>query len=306
MELISKIPKIDFISKAPLSMVFSALLIVATVYIWIARGENKFGIDYVGGFEYVVQLKDGASVDQLSAALKTAPTKIFDGAIIQSFSGSTDHSVRFSSREEAKVVRQELIAALKAGLGERFEILKSDFVGPTFGEELKNKALLAVVLALVGITVYVTFRFEFAFAMGVLVALFHDVIIATGIYLWVGHELNGAALAAALTVIGYSVNDTIVIFDKVREEIFKRKDFDLKDLLNEANCMMLSRTIITTVLTLFSALSLLVFGGGAIQDLSLFLVVGIVAGAYSTVFIACPIVYWWNSWRVGRLTERVS
>jgi preprotein translocase SecF subunit len=142
--------------------------------------------------------------------------------------------------------------------------------------------------------VYIAFRFEMAVGIGTIVALVHDVVISTGAYLASGHLINMATLAAALTIVGYSVNDTVVIFDRVREERNKRKSYDLAELVNEAINFTLSRTIITHVLTLISAVALYVIAGGEIADLSLFLVAGIVCGAYSTVFIVAPIVILWE------------
>ena len=141
--------------------------------------------------------------------------------------------------------------------------------------------------------IYISVRFEFAFALGAIVALFHDIVIGLGIYLMLGETISVTTLAAALTLLGYSVNDTIVIFDRIREKLITAKSYVLENVINEALTEMLSRTIITSILTLFSAVALLIFGGGEIRDLSLFLVVGIVIGCYSTVFIASPVALWW-------------
>ena len=174
-----------------------------------------------------------------------------------------------------------------------FEILKIDYVGPTAGEELRTQALIAIIISVIGILIYISVRFEFAFALGAIVALFHDIVIGLGIYLLLGDTISVTTLAAALTLLGYSVNDTIVIFDRIREKLITAKSYVLENVINEALTEMLSRTIITSILTLFSAVALLIFGGGEIRDLSLFLVVGIVIGCYSTVFIASPVALWW-------------
>ncbi|MCL4160665.1 UNVERIFIED_CONTAM: hypothetical protein GTU68_005708, partial [Idotea baltica] len=183
-------------------------------------------------------------------------------------------------------------------------IQKTDFVGPTIGAELKKKALIAILVGLVGILAYITIRFEFAYALGAVVALFHDVIVCMGIYLLTDRTLSMATLAAALTIVGYSVNDTIILFDRVRENLFSAsKDESLLDIFNSSINSTLSRTIITSLLTLFSALALLIYGGGAIADLSLFLVIGVIAGTYSTIFIAAPVALAWENFAVKRRSK---
>lgn len=295
----------DFIAFAPYAIALSLLMVMGTIYVWIERGPTKYGIDYVGGYEYVVRVEKSVTSEQLRQALTSSQSgEMFVGAIIQSFDSGGEFSIRFSSLENSTAVRASVEAALAPYLKNGGEILRSDFVGPTIGSEMRSKALWALILGLIGITVYVTYRFEFAFALGALVALFHDVVISTGIYLYCGFELNGAALAAALAIIGYSVNDTIVIFDRVREEIFKGTDDNFRSLLNTANSACLSRTLITGSLTLASALALMVLGGPAIRDLSTYLVVGSIVGCYSTVFIACPIVLIWDRFREGRLRAK--
>ncbi|MCB0335368.1 MAG: protein translocase subunit SecF, partial [Bdellovibrionales bacterium] len=209
-----------------------------------------------------------------------------------------DYAIRIAgSAEDSKSVVEAIGKALEKGFPSGYEVMKTDFVGPTIGAELKKKAITALVVGLLGILGYITYRFEFAFALGAVIALFHDVIVCIGVYLLCGLTLNMATLAAALTIVGYSVNDTIIIFDRMREEMYKRKNFVLRDLMNYSINATLSRTIITSLLTLFSALALLIFGGGAIRDLSLFLVVGVITGTYSTIFIASPIALMWEEMR---------
>ena len=302
-ELIGK-TNIDFLGKRRIAYLFSVLLTAASIYVWIARGDTLFDIDFNGGHELLVKVSADANSETVRKALQTQGV---DDAIVQSFEiGSNQYSIRVGGKaEDAKPLKDKVNAMLKVTFPNGGELMRSDFVGPTVGKELKEKAYLAVILSLIGIVAYVTFRFEFAFALGAFVALVHDVIVATGVYLMVGHDINMAAVAAALTIVGYSVNDTIVIFDKVREEIFKRKDYELIPLMNECINMMLSRTIITSGLTWFSALALYLFGGGSISDLSLFLVVGILTGTYSTVFIATPVVFSWESFMSKRRKTQV-
>jgi preprotein translocase subunit SecF len=293
MQLLGK-TSIDFLGKRHLAYVLSAILIALSVYAWVSRGDGKYDIDFTGGLEFIIDAPADATSDAIRTALDGAGIV---GATVQSFEvGTQQYSVKIGAHQEDAQAIKEKFKALIASSFSSAKITQEEFVGPTVGSELKKNAVIAIVLALVGIVLYVTYRFEFAFALGALVALAHDVIVATGGYLLAGHDLNMGTVAAALTIIGYSVNDTIVIFDKVREEIFKRQSFDLVEIMNECMNAMLSRTVITSALTLFSALALYTLGGGAIADLSLFLTIGLVCGVYSTVFIAAPIVVAWDNY----------
>lgn len=289
----------DFLGKWPLAALFSAALIAGSFYLWFSLAESKYGIDFVGGHEIIVSLPPEADGAKVRSSLREAN---FDGLNVQAFeSAGNEFAIRMKGdAEDSSVVRERILSALKAKFGDQAQILAADFIGPTVGKELQTKALLAVTIGLLGMLIYITFRFEFAFALGAVVALFHDVVVAMGIYLAVGHTINMATLAAVLTIVGYSVNDTIVIFDRVREELQRRRDMDLVELLNYSISATLSRTIITSLLTLFSAAALLIYGGGAIADLSLFLVVGIISGTYSTIFIATPVALAWEKFRAGK------
>ena len=298
---------IDFLGYKYIAITFSVLLVAFSVYQWIATGSSKYGIDFVGGTEVVARFGQASSVKELSNIVEQAGLK---EVAVQSFEfGSNEFSVRAGEQAglDHKALADKITNALKSAFPgkvspgkvspDKVEILKVDSVGATISDEVKKSALIAVSIGILGLLVYIAFRFEIAFGLGAVVAVFHDVIISLGIYLALGHEINGSVIAAALTILGYSVNDTIVVFDRVREEMRKRKTDNLSDLMNQAMNFCLSRTIITSGLTLFSALALLVLGGGAIKDLSLFLVVGIIVGSYSTIFIASPVVLAWESWR---------
>lgn len=303
-ELISNKLNIDFLAKKYIAFIFSALMIAASAYIWFERGEAKFGIDYRGGHEIIVKAEQGISSPDIRRALSDGGV---ENPVVQAFEAeSNEYSIRLGGmvdkegheiKDESRIVREAVVAALSKAFPDKVEVIKTDFVGPTIGKELRKKALIAILVGLVGMLAYITYRFEFAFAVGAVVALFHDVIVAMGIYLFCGFDIGVATLAAALTIVGYSVNDTIIVFDRMREEIFKRKDFDLIELMNESINATLSRTVITSLLTFFSALALLLFGGAAIADLSLFLCVGVVCGTYSTIFIASPVALAWENFR---------
>jgi preprotein translocase subunit SecF len=300
-QLLSTATKIDFLGKRYIAFIFSALCVVASIYLWVSTGQGKFGIDYTGGHEIVVRTDKHS--DDIRKALESAG---LSGATVQSFEfGSSEYSVRLSSNLSSKEVSQKIVEALKGKSEKPVEVLKQDYVGPTIGEELKNKAYIAMALGLVGMLIYISYRFEFAFALGAVVALFHDVVVAMGAYLLAGHQVTVATLAAAMTIVGYSVNDTIVIFDRVREEIYNNEKMTLEEIINYSINATLARTIITSLLTFFSCLALYFVGGGAIADLTFYLLVGVIAGCYSTIFIASPVAIAWERWK-GRKNREVA
>jgi preprotein translocase subunit SecF len=287
-ELLSTNTSIDFMGKRGVCLLLSLIAVALSVYVFIAKGDSKYGTDFSGGHEFLVSFKGDFDSEKIRAGL--ASQKVED-ARVQAFQGeASEYSIRLSQGGNSDEVRAKVEGALKGAFGDTFEILKTDYVGPTVGRELRTSAITAVVLGIIGMLVYIAFRFEFSLGVGTIVALFHDVIISTGLYVASGHLIGMATLAGALTIVGYSVNDTVVIFDRVREERGKKRGARLVDIVNEAINFTLSRTIITHMLTLFSALALYVIGDGEIKDLSLYLVAGIVLGAYSTIFIVSPVV----------------
>jgi preprotein translocase SecF subunit len=291
-ELIKTNVSIDFMSKRRICGLLSLIAVAFSLYIFISRGDSKYGTDFSGGHEFLVSFTGGQDSEAIRKGLEA------QGLVdtrVQAFQGTTnEYSIRLGESGDVAAVRAKVEAALKGAFGDAARIDKTDYVGPTVGAELRKSALLAVVLGIVGILAYIALRFEFAVGLGTIVALFHDVVIATGAYILSGHMISMATLAGALTIVGYSVNDTVVIFDRVREERKKRRSYKMTDVVNEALNFTLSRTVITHGLTLFSALALYFIGSGEIKDLSLYLVAGIILGAYSTMFVVCPIVVWWE------------
>ncbi len=276
------------------AFLLSTLLIAGSVYLWVTTGESKFGIDYLGGHELVVRVDEGVT----SADIRKQLSKEGIDPVVQAFEEAEgEYSIRLSSDKKTKEVRDLITNSLKGISKDTVEVIKADFVGPTIGEELKRNALIAILVGLVGMLIYISFRFEVAFAVGAVAALFHDVIVSMGVYLFFDYTISVATLAAALTIVGYSVNDTIIVFDRVREEIYRQQKATLEDIINYSINATLSRTIITSLLTFFSAIALLLYGGGAIADLSLFLCVGVVTGTYSTIFIASPVALAWENFR---------
>jgi preprotein translocase subunit SecF len=292
----SDVKVIDFLGKAKLAITFSVLLLAFCFYQWFSLGDKKYGIDFLGGHEIVVQIKGQVDSNNVREALKSAG---FEEASVQAFESSNNqYSIRLGGADQDSTkVRTDIVKSLESKFTDGVEVLAADFIGPVVGKELQRSGLIAITIGLIGMLIYITFRFEFAFALGAVVALFHDVVAAVGVYLFLGYTLNMATIAAVLTIVGYSVNDTLVIFDRVREELVKHKNWSLQEIINYSLTVTLSRTIITSLLTFFSALALYLFGGGAIADLSLCLLVGIISGSYSTIFIASPVALAWERFR---------
>jgi preprotein translocase subunit SecF len=287
-ELISTNAKIDFMSKRFVCMLLSIVAFTASVFIFVQQGQSKYGTDFLGGHEFLVSFNGNFDSETIRSGLVAQQ---LDGIRVQAFQGAkNEYSIRLGEAGEADVVRAKVESALKAAFGDVYTIQKTDYVGPTVGRELRTSALWAVSLGILGMLVYIAIRFEFAVGVGTIVALIHDVVIATGVYLVSGHIIGMATLAGALTIIGYSVNDTVVVFDRVREQRNKKRGAKLVDVVNEALNFTLSRTVITHLLTFFSALALYVFADGDIKDLSLYLCAGIVLGSYSTIFIVSSVV----------------
>lgn len=294
-ELIPTSVSIDFMGKRYICALLSIAAIAWSVWVFVSAGDSKFGTDFLGGSEFLVSFSGDFNSEKIRSGL--ASQGLAD-ARVQAFQGTTnEYSIRLSDANDPTALRTKIDAALKGAFGEAAQIQKTDFVGPTVGHELQRSALIAVGLGLLGILLYIAIRFEFAVGLGSIVALFHDVTIATGIYVASGHLIGMATLAGALTIVGYSVNDTVVVFDRVREERAKKKNADIAAVVNEALNFTLSRTVITHVLTLISALALYLIGTGDIKDLSLYLVAGIVLGAYSTIFVVAPIVVAWERFK---------
>ena len=310
MEWISHDLKIDFIGKAWIAFIISMASIVWAFYLWFSLGETKYGVDFRGGYELVVKVGSEANSETIRNVLES---KGIGGAVVQAFQGADKGSyvVRIGAEEhlgenvaaptDSGALPKKVQEILRSEFGGSAELLKTDFVGPAVGAELRQNGLIAVVLSLLVMLVYVSFRFEFAFGLGAVVTLFHDTITTMGFYLFAGYTVNMITLAATLIVIGYSMHDNIIIFDRIREEASKKRNYNLIDLINASVNITLSRTLITSSLTFISCLALLVWGGGAISDFAYFLVVGVIVGTYSSIFVACPIAILWHRYRGGTL-----
>jgi len=316
MELISHDLKIDFMGKAWIAIIISLASIIWAFYLWFHLGDAKWGVDFRGGYDMIVHVP-GANAEKVRSTLES---KGIEGVIVQAFKSDSDkdqYVVRFGGETKSEDAVQTTGQAnsenssendtkkvedfLKQDLGQDIKVLKTDYVGPAVGAELRKTGLIAVVLSLLAMLAYVSFRFEFSFGLGAVVTVFHDTITTMGFYLFAGYTINMITLAAALTIIGYSMHDNIIIFDRIREEVSKVKSFNLIDLMNRAVNETLSRTIITNSLTFLACLALYLFGGGSLADFSYYLVVGMIVGTYSSIYVACPVAVLWHRYRGGSL-----
>jgi len=289
MELFHYKKPINFMGASRKFGLFSLVLVLLSWGLLFTKGFN-YGIDFAGGTLIQVKYTGKAPISKVREALKS--NKAYAAASV-TFFGSDDEIVirtKSSSKVLGKDVGDEVRALLKST--GKFEVRRVDMVGPKIGDELRTKGLTAMALAILGILIYVSFRFEWRFAVASVLALVHDVSIASGAIVLFGIEVNLDTLAAILTLLGYSLNDTIIVFDRIREGIRKIKDPDLAGIINESITRTLSRTTLTSLTTFFVVLTLYLFGGEIINSFSFTLLVGVVVGTYSSIFIASPILMW--------------
>ncbi|MBF0454057.1 MAG: protein translocase subunit SecF [Magnetococcales bacterium] len=291
MEMISTKSNIDFISKRKLAYGLSFIMILASISSLLFQGLN-FGIDFSGGTLVQVRFHTPPDLKKIRQALSNLE---MGDVVIQEFGSPEEILIRVEKQvtnEEAQsALSQSIVSTLKPLAGEKgVELRRVEFVGPQVGEELSEKGIMAVVYSMIAILVYVAWRFEFRFAYGAVLALIHDIGITIGFFSLLQKEFTLVVVAALLTVIGYSLNDTIVVYDRIREEMKRFKSKDLTFIINEAINRTLSRTLITSATTLLVLVALLVFGGEVIHDFALTLFLGVLVGTYSSVFVASPIV----------------
>ncbi len=313
MEILKQQSNIDFLGRRRMALIVSATLLVVACAGFLLRGLN-LGIDFTGGTLVEVGYQDPVQIEAVRAALEDSD---FDDAIVQYFGTPRDVMVRLPStftRQDASAaeISSEVMAALRKPYQEilvetsatdrqqctrnqestdcRVQMRRVEFVGPQVGDELTNQGGLAMLYALLGILVYVTYRFEWRFALGSVAALVHDVVITVGVFSVFQLEFSLPVLAAVLAVIGYSLNDTIVVYDRIRENFRKMRKQGVLEIMNTAINQTLPRTILTSLTTLLVVGTLLVLGGEVIRGFSFALLIGVIVGTYSSVFVASPIV----------------
>jgi preprotein translocase subunit SecF len=285
--------KVDFVGGWKRWFAISAVLLLAGVAA-IALGRLNFGIDFEGGTKFTAASPERQlSVSEVRGAL---PDSVARDAVIQT--AGRGYEVRTPVLGERE--RNQIQNALGGALGAEVSVQS---VSPTFGGQIRNQALQAVAAALLIIVAFISVRFEFAFALAAMVALVHDILMTVGFYAIVGREVNLVTVVAVLTVLGYSLYDTIIIFDRVRENApavgYNRRRFD--QTINTSIRQVVRRSIYTSVCTLIPITALLIFGESTLSDFAFALLVGIIAGTYSSIFIASPVLSLYKAWRAGRL-----
>jgi len=280
----------NFMGKSKAAMIISIILVLASYAILATKGLN-YGVDFAGGTIVQVKYDKAAPIKQMR---KQLDHDMFKGATITEFGSPEEVVIRMktTSGDVTTDVGDVTREALK-GTG-NFEIRRVDIVGPTVGAELKEKGVMSLLLAVLGILIYVAFRFEWRFAVASIVALVHDVSIALGMVALFHIDVNLDVLAALLTILGYSLNDTIIVFDRIREGVSASKNTNLADTINESVTRTLARTTLTSLTTFFVVFTLFMFGGEIIHAFAFTLLVGVVVGTYSSVFVASPILLWFG------------
>jgi preprotein translocase subunit SecF len=285
----------DFIGKKRIWFIISAVIILAGVAGYFIQGGFNFGIDFLGGTLIEIQFDQDV---ESSAIREVLEDEGYGSSIIQQ-TDSDKYIIRIKAEELGKPISSEekvfILDALDNEMGINRELLQDRTVAPGFGSVLIRNALIAIAISLAGILIYVWIRFEFRFGATAIVTLAHDVLVTLGVYAILNREINTSTIAAILTIIGYSLNDTIVVFDRIRENTPQSRTIGYAGIVNNSINMTLSRSINTSVTTLFPVIILLILGTSALKDFALALVIGIISGTYSSIFFASPILVAWNN-----------
>src|ERR1700730_19179211 len=286
---------INFLGKGFLACMCSLALILAGATSFYIRGEKNFGVDFRGGDLVTLSSPNKIDIGQVRDALK--PLGLADASIQESSQGGKSYiTIRTPLNTSDKVEAQIMKTLPSAGL----RVEGSERVGALVGGELAKNSLIALGLGILGILIFVTFRFELSFAVGAIVALLHDAFSTPGVFSLLHRELTLTMVGAILTIAGYSINDTIVVYDRIREGLASGKRGTIDQIMNDSINQTLSRTLLTSTVTLIPILCLFFFGGAVLRDFSLAIIIGVVVGTYSSIFIASPIVLWWTRARGGR------
>lgn len=282
---------VDFIGKRRLFMMISAIAILVGVASLMVRGGLNYGIDFAGGTMVQVRFAKAVESDDVRQALATIG---MGEASIQQFEGDEAHEflIRVEKSksdlvglsEEIRVVLDQEFAA------ENVDIRRVEMVGPKVGKDLRRQGMLAIVYAMIGILIYITLRFEFRFALGAIVALAHDVMITVGVFALLNKEFSLPIVAALLAIVGYSLNDTIVVYDRIRENMKGTGKSKFVNIVNTSINQTISRTVLTSLTTMLVLISLFFLGGGVIHDFAFAMIIGVMVGTYSSIFIASPVV----------------
>jgi preprotein translocase subunit SecF len=303
MKLLKLVPAntaFDFVGKRLLAFVMSGFLILSSLGLFFTQGLN-LGIDFLGGI--LIEIKTDSPADLGALRTKLGNLNLGD-VTLQEFGAPNDVLIRVQKQDGGDSGQQAAIDAVKNALGDVVvEYRRTEFVGPTVGAELREAATWAVLMAISAILMYVWFRFEWQFGVGAVIALVHDVITTIGLFSLIQLEFNLATVAAVLTIAGYSINDTVVVYDRVRENMRRYKKMPMAELLNNSLNQTLSRTTMTSVTTLLALVALYIFGGEVIRGFSIALIWGVIIGTYSSIWLAVPFLLYVRPRRGGEESE---
>ncbi|MDQ7784479.1 MAG: protein translocase subunit SecF [Desulfomonilaceae bacterium] len=291
MEIIPPNTKIDFLGNRRYAYIFSALLIVVSIASMPIMGKVQLGIDFTGGVMVQVMFKKQVAVEDIRDTLSPFSRSL----VIQKLSGEADGEEYILRMEEPGEDSENFAQRVEQALVEKFgkdevEIRGLEMVGPKVGHDLRRAAIWATIVALAFLLIYMAFRFTFVMGLASIVCVVHDLIIIYGFFVWTGKEFNLTILAALLTVVGYDINDTIVLCDRIRENLKSMRKKPLVEVLNASINQTLSRTVLTSGFTLLVVVALLVFGTTVLRDFGLALMIGMIFGTYSSIFVAAPLV----------------
>ncbi len=294
MQLIKPNTNIDFVGKRKLAFFVSIALILIGIASLIVKGGPNYGIDFAGGTLVQVKFTEPTDAATIKGALKDLD---LGNPVVQSFGEDQNEFLIRVERTSGEL--QGLSTQIQSTLEKTFkkgqvDIRRVEMVGPQVGKDLRSKGLKAIFYAMLGILVYVSWRFEFRFAVGAIVALMHDVVITLGAFSVFNKEIDLPIIAAFLAIIGYSLNDTIIVYDRIRENLGKHNKEDFSFIVNRSVNETLSRTLLTSGTTLLVVLALFILGGGVIHNFAFAMLVGVVIGTYSSIFVASPVLILWQ------------
>jgi len=294
MELFQGI-KVDWLGKRKMFFAISVALLVVGMISLAMKGHFRYGLDFKGGTLVRVKFQDAVDIGAVRKLLPQAniqTTKATTGteSNVPEYQIELEQDTKKGQAVDASAGREEVTRALNMAFAGKFTIISSNGVSPKVGDDLRKQAVSATIYALVGILIYIAFRFEWIYGAAAVFAVFHDTLVTLGLFSLFNYEINLTVIAALLTLVGYSVNDTIVVFDRVRENLKTRRREDFETVLNDSINQTLSRTILTSGLTFITVIALFLFGGEIINNFAFAMVIGIIVGTYSSVAVAAPLV----------------
>jgi len=299
MQLIKPDINLNFVGRRKLAIFVSCALILAGIVSLVVKGGPEYGIDFAGGTLVQVKFTKETTAGAIKDAL--APLDL-GGLVVQRFGDeASEFLVRAqATSSELESLGKQVETTLETVYGnDQVDIRRVEMVGPQVGKDLREKGFKAILFAMVAILIYITLRFEFRFAVGAILALVHDVLITLGAFSIFGKEIDLPIIAAFLAIIGYSLNDTIIVYDRIRENMGKYAKEGFETVINRSINETLSRTILTSGTTLLVVVALFIFGGGVIHNFAFALLVGVVVGTYSSIFVASPLLIFWQDFRKG-------